>query len=454
MEGFKRRGMVEMLPSDPIKKVLFIAYNFPPAGGAGVIRSVKYCKFLPRFFWIPVVLTVKNPRVFEKDRTLAKDIPESVLVYRTAALQLPAKIYDKKPRAAEKHSETGFFKKIKKNLFKVFKQLSYACFCIDEHVGWIPFALFRGWRIIKADAQIKCIYVSVKPFSAVITGLALKKLTGKPLVIDFRDAWTAFTPYFWLDKPEYFRKFEALLEKRAVINSDLIISVSEKIIVDFQTTYSMLPKSRFICIPNGFDQEDFNSLPPAAASDKFIITYAGSLYAKRSPESFFSALKEIFAQEPQLREKIRFRYVGYNNSSSGYLLDDPDLKDIIEITGMLPYRECLLKMKESNLLLLIEDRVAVSDRIMTSKIYEYLASQKPILALAKEGPIKELIGKTHSGMTFDHEDINGIANAIRYFLQNDYREDIPTGFKDSMNAYSRETAGKKLSEAFNALNAQ
>lgn len=454
MEGFKRRDMAEMFPSEPIKKVLFIAYYFPPAGGAGVIRSVKYCKFLPRFSWIPVVLTVKNPLILEKDPTLAEDISKSIIVYRTATLQFPEKIYGKKPQTSGKQFKTGFFKKIKKNYFKLFKQLSYACFCIDEHMGWIPFALFRGWRIIKADPQIKCIYVSVKPFSTVITALALKKLTGKPLVIDFRDAWTAFTPYFWNGKPGYFKKFEAYLEKKAVINSDLIVSVSEKIIEDFQTTYSMLPRSRFICIPNGFDQEDFNSLPPPATSDKFIITYAGSFYAKRSPESLFSALKKIFAQEPQLRGKIRFRYIGYSTSSSEYFFDDADLKDIIEITGMLPYRECLLKIKESNLLLLIEDRVAVSDRIMTSKIFEYLASEKPILALAREGPIKELIRKTHSGMVLDHEDIDGIMNAIRYFMQKNCREDIPVGFNDIMSVYSRETAGKRLSEAFNALNAQ
>ncbi|MDP3732023.1 MAG: glycosyltransferase [Candidatus Omnitrophota bacterium] len=437
---------------DKLKKVLVIAYGFPPAGGSSSIRTVKFCKYLPRFSWKPVVLTVRKPRVLDWDPGLLDDIPKDIDVYRTPSMEPPYFLYNRSNKVTNKSCR--FPSKVTRFLGGVFRKIRYAFFIIDERIGWVPFAFLKGLGILRKEKDLNLIYISVKPFSSLFIAILLKKISGLPLVIDFRDAWTDFNPYFWKDKPSYLLRLEAFIEKLAVDTADRVISVNENIVNDFMTKYAYSPASKFDYIPNGFDREDFDGALLPQNKDLFCITYAGNLYAERSPEDFFTALKMLLKDSPDLRKSIRFRYLGRITGANYKFFCDGELKGIIQLEGMLPYRECLRIIRQSNLLLFIEDQVAISDRLLPSKIFEYLASGRPVLALAENGPVKDLVINSASGAVIGHGDVNAIKEKILYFIENGQKTDFNQGHPRNrlINEYSRELAAKKLTDIFNAIN--
>jgi glycosyltransferase involved in cell wall biosynthesis len=287
-----------------------------------------------------------------------------------------------------------------------------------------------------------------------LIAILLKKLTHLPLVVDFRDAWTDFNVFFWNDKPNYFRRFEGFIEKKTVENADKIISVNENIVEDFRRKYTYCSPEKFVSITNGYDPEDFTDSNFSKRSDNFLITYAGSLYEKRSPENFLKALKMLLDEKLFLNKKVCFQYIGKITSANEGYFQDNSFKEIIKLTGELPHKECLRRIKESDLLLFIEDQVEISDRLFPAKIFEYIASGRPILALAKEGLASDLIRKTISGIVLENHDIPEIKDSLLTFITNGFDCDFSfnsTSDKDIINQYSREATTRALAQKFNEI---
>lgn len=433
-----------------LKEVLVIAYGFPPVGGSAAIRTLKFCKYLPQFFWKPVVLTVKKPRVFDRDPSLLEDLPKDIEVYRTATIELPYSLYK-----TDKDSGKGYnprFSRLRRFLSSIFRKARYTLLIIDERIGWVPFVILSGLKIIRKKKDIKLIYISVKPFSSLLAAIFLRKLTRLPLVIDFRDAWTGFNRYFWEGKPAYFRRIEGFIERLAVQGADKIISVNENIIKDLRNKYISCPRDKFVYIPNGYDPQDFEGGVLGSPKDVFRISYAGSLYAKRSPENFLNALKVLLKKNPHLKDRLRFEYIGKVTAANGGFFEDEEIKQVIELCGVLPYKECLNRIRASNLLLFIEDQVEISDRLFPSKIFEYVASVKPILALAKNGPVSDFIQRTNSGVVLDYRDVIGIKEELFSFIKGEHRNSIPSDSKkEILSDYSREALTKSLALVFDGL---
>lgn len=430
--------------------VLMIAYGFPPVGGSTVIRVIKFCKYLARFNWEPAVLTVKHPRVFELDPELIRELPDSIRVYRTPSLELPVSFYKGWITGSSKRGGAVSHFSIKKILGDLFKKLRYFFMIIDERIGWVPFVIFRGWRICR-NKEIKVIYVAVKPFSLLLAAIALKKITRLPLVIDFHDAWTSFNPYFWSEKPAYLCRLEQVVENAAVRCADKVISVNDNIIRDFREKYLGYDQDKFISICNGYDTDDFSSVISVPRKDKFIITYAGSLYTKRSPENFINALKMLIRDNPVLKERVRFCYIGKVTIANQGFFQDDNLKGIIEFAGMLPHADCIKRIRESNLLLFIEDQVEISQMLLPTKIFEYVASGRPILSLAKDGPAADLILESRSGIIINNSDISAIKEGLRGFISGGYSVPERPGQQDVIKRYSHEAESGLLSGVLNGL---
>lgn len=430
--------------------VLLIAYGFPPVGGSTAIRVLKFCKYLVRFRWKPIVLTVNKPRVFEFDPSLLGELPAEVEVSRTLSLELPNFLY-KKWTADDEKSAIATIPGLKSVLSMALKRVRYFLFIVDERIGWVPFAVIRGLGLIR-KRQIKVIYVAVKPFSSLIAAVLLKKITGLPLVVDFHDAWVSFNRYFWSDKPVFFRKFEKLIEKIAVQNADKIISVNEKIIDDFRLRYFCMPEEKFSVLYNGYDPEDFSEPADRVSDGRFTITYAGSLYAKRSPENFFRVLKMLIEEDPRLKEKIHFLYIGKSFTlNRGFTLPGI-LGDVVESVGMLSHKECIRKIRKSDILLFIEDQVEISDWLLPTKIFEYLAAQRPILALAKKGPAADLINDSDSGIVLDNCEIELIRNALLSLINGELKFTFGSGSrKIAIERYSQENSSAVLAHIFKGL---
>lgn len=286
-----------------MKKALVIAYYFPPTGGGGVQRATKFVKYLPSFGWEPVVLTVKTPDLGVFDETLLEDIPPDVEVYRTYSFdpvnRYRVRRYGENSRFDKRNNndsnnDSGIFGRIVSFFRSAMKYFVInIVFVPDDYVGWIPFAVARGYKIIKEE-RIDAIYATGKPWSSFLIAFFLSLLTGKPYILDLRDPWV-LTPYGSTESTNIKHMLERFWEKICFSHAKKVISINEQITRSYVQFYPSIPADRFGCITHGFDTDDFLTLKKVK-NDNFTISYVGTFYAYESPELFLQAVKILWGR--------------------------------------------------------------------------------------------------------------------------------------------------------------
>ncbi|MDD5431476.1 MAG: glycosyltransferase [Candidatus Omnitrophica bacterium] len=421
------------------------------------MRTLKFVKYFSSFGWESIVLTVKKPIVQYYDTTLLKEIPFAVRVIRTLSLEFD---WNKVIFGRKHYKDNPLLcsKKIIKPSFigKIVKRLKWWFSFPDSRTGWIPFCIFSGYKLIKKE-KIDVIYVSAEPFSAFISGVLLKKLTGKPLVLDFRDEWVGFSKYYFPEKPMLLLKIEKILEAWFIKNADKVISVTDSIIAQFRERYPKEDKDKFSCVTNGFDPSDFNvkvENKENTYNNLFTIVYAGSLYGARNPMSFLEAINRCIAIKPDFLRKIKIKFIGEMPPDIFDIINRlPSMNSIIEMTGFVCHEAALQQMAKSEALLYIEDESLVSSRILPAKIFEYMALRVPIIALAGKGEVKKVIEETGTGVVFSHQDIDSISDYLFSCL--DYFEKkqphLVVKINDSIDRFSRIKTALQLTQIFSQL---
>lgn len=373
-----------------MKRVLVVAYHYPPVGEVGVFRTLKFTKYLPQFGFRPVVLTVKNRSVGARDATLLDEVPREAKVIATVSAE---------HRFLRAPSRLGI------NL-KWF-------FVPDTHVGWLPFATHYGAAAIwKEDIDI--IFATAPAFTSLLVGHALKKRTGKPLVLDYRDPWTqnAFTTY----PTRLHRRLEEGMEGAVLRSADYVVTTTEEISQRLTRKYPFI-RNRCETIPNGFDSDDFRGLERDASSDRFTITYTGTFYGLRTARYFLAALRNVADKNKHLQDRIRVVFAGPEDRHTVRLVQELGLQDIVELTGFISHRESLQLMMNADVLLLVMGGGEVvgngmGTMMIPGKTFEYLAARRPILTLAPDGAVSDLVRATASGMVVPPESIGAIERAI------------------------------------------
>ena len=372
-------------------KVLIAAYHYPPLGGGGVFRSLKFSRYLPEFGYKPYVLTVKNPLRSQKDPLLMKDIPREASIIRTFS-------FEHRIFRAPRH----------------FLNISLKWFFVpDEHIGWLPTAVSEGVKLIKKN-NINVIYATGPVWTTFLIGFLLKKKTKKPLIIDFRDPWINNSNLKYPTKLHEF--IEKSLEKKIVTQANYIIAATDLIRDDLIKRYPFVA-SKIETITNGFDPEDFKNLNLNTKSSKFRITYAGSIYGLLTARSFLSALKELIIENEEFKKNIEVVFVGNYGKETLSLVKEMRLADYVKLKEYIPHKKCLeLVMNSDVLLLLITILGSKGKEILTGKIFEYLASQNPILAIAPvDGLASKLIRSLDAGIIVAPGDVRCVKESILLF---------------------------------------
>jgi glycosyltransferase involved in cell wall biosynthesis len=415
-----------------MKKILIISNSFPPDLDGGVFRPLKFTKYLPKFGWTPVILKSKTKLLknYPKDDALCRDFPPDLMIYETYSL---AKIIHM------------FQAKLNNKLNSL--ELP------DVHIGWLPFAILAGKKAIMKD-ECDVIFTTGPPHSTHLIGFFLKKLHRKPWVADLRDPWTL--NFLHTEYPFRFQKqINEWLEKLVITNADQIITVTDPINEDFISKYNYLNSNKFICIPNGYDPDDFKYIIPQK-TNKFTITYTGSFYGSLSPEPFFQCLKEVLEEHHDMREKMTFVIAGQSHEELiKEMINKFGLKDIVDFKGVVSYKESLRLMVNSDVLLLILPSDENNDHIKnvyTQKIFNYLATGKPILGLVPEGIASELIRNFGDSIVVHPDIFREIKNAI-YELYSKYSEGIIKGENGDLiiERYNRQTLTDHLAATLNSL---
>ena len=409
------------------RRVLMIAYLFPPIGGigaAGSQRVLKFAKYLPDFGWHPIVLTVKESYYepyLTVDRSLLDKVPSGLTVVRTPVVRWLTKLLEQRrkwtsripspssPQASGSvpsrgRTSDGWYQTLKNAVTDLFE-------IPDEEMGWLLPGFIHGWRAIRQH-DTNVIYSTGRPWSAHVIGCALKRVTGKPLVVDFRDPWVT-NPF----RVKYSRAKEAAekaLERVVIRSADVVIANTEELQQEFVRRFTAEPKEKFQQILNGFDPDDYPDLDAASLRSPhvFRITHAGFLYGERDPRSFLQAFRMVLERLPTERRRIETHFIG--NTSLSYGLEDylrtNDLADVVRLQEHLPYRESLDRLRSASLLLLLQPGTRTQ---IPSKLFDYIAMRKPILAITPpEGATGRLIAEEGMGTVVDPNDLSGIADAI------------------------------------------
>lgn len=442
------------------KYVLFISYYFPPAGGPGVQRVTKFVRYLREFGWTPIVLVPENPQYQALDPSLAAEIPEGTIIRRSPIFE-PHNLYKKfvgmdksAPLDVNVNERGKGGSSIKKSLANFIRS---TFFIPDARIGWKRSAVREGLRLCK-EYPISAIYTSSPPYTVSLIGRSIAKKTGLPFVAGFRDPWSGFessTPNRWLIP----KMIDQSLEHSVFRDATKIDVAWEGIIADALGKYPELPREKFVHIPNGFDSADFpeQNISTRAHREhgpKFVLTYSGSLYGPRNPASLFAALELLLSRGEIDPSKIILRFVGRFGDDIHAMMDAPNIKPMIEKHGYVAHSKAVEFVSDSDALLLIVDDTPTVAAIVPGKVYEYLGSMRPMLAIAPpDGAIGGLLRQTGGGETVAAKDIEGQAAAFKRMYDRWLRgEEASSGMLvDEITRFERRESTRVLATVFDSL---
>ncbi len=431
-------------------KALMIPYYFPPSGGSGVQRTLKFVKYLPEFGCEPVVLTAKNADYPAYDQTLVKEIPKGVRVYRSKIIEPYAvyrKLTGKKMGEALDVSLLTLGAK-KRHLSERFSEwVRDAFFVPDARIGWLPFAVEMGKKIIRRE-NIDLLYTTAPPYTTLLIGLFLKRATGLPWLVDFRDSWIGWlTAPQW--RPKLSRQLELWMERSVLREADRILVVSGGIKEDLLSRHPHLDDARWVLLPNGYDTRDFENVPAPPKDNRLTLTYTGSLYGPRNPHYLLLALKELFEEKPELRQQLKFKFIGRIGETILKELRQPEFEGVFETLPYLKHKESVGHLLAGDVSLLIIDDAPVNKGILTGKLFEYIGARRPILALAPEGNAAELIRRYRLGYVVHPKDVAGIKKVLSQLLENWQRGALQFEAKETdVRQFDRRRLAEKLAAIF------
>jgi glycosyltransferase involved in cell wall biosynthesis len=397
--------------------LLMITYHFPPiSASSGYLRALKFAKYLPDFDIRPSILTVKTTAyetVDNKNYDLLDELNKNINVHQTFALD------------SSRHlSFKGKF-------------LSWTAIP-DRWVSWIPLAVIKGYLLNRKE-NFDALWVTFPISSALFIGYFLSKLIKKPIYVDLRDpAWEEET---WKNTLQ--QKTVKWIEKKIIYQAEKIFFTSPGTIKKYQSRYSLDLHSKFILLPNGFDEDDFNNLPykNKKNNNKTLFLHSGLLpIYERDPSFFFEAIKQL-KQEEQVNScnlLFRLRATGENYRYQEQVIK-LGIDDLVEIADRTNYRDSLAEMFSANYLMIFQRKTC--DWQTPAKLFEYFRVNKPLLLLAGENSDTHKITKL-SNSTYaqaDLDNIDEIKTAIKNILTTPLHNP-----KNNYESYSRKRLTEKL----------
>lgn len=420
------------------KKVLIITYYWPPAGGPGVQRWLKFVKYLPQFGVEPIVYCPSNPIYPQTDNSLIDQVPEGITI-----LKQPIN---------EPYKLAGFFSKNSKNISKgiipeekkqspMQKAMLFIrgnFFIPDARKNWIKPSVRYLSTYIK-DFEIDTIITTGPPHSLHIIGLKLKQQLDINWIADFRDPWTTIGYHKQLKLTQAAKNKHKILESKVLNNADTIIVTSDVT----KTEFSALTKKPIAVITNGYDIETSNT---ETLDLDFTLAHVGSFLSKRNPEILWQALQELILENQDFAKHFKLNLIGLVGEEILITIENYNLTKYLNNIGYVSHSESVIFQKKAQVLLLVEIDSENTKSIIPGKLFEYMVSNRPIIAIGPSGSdVEKIIQQTNTGDYFYYNDLKTLKrkllNHFEAFKAGDLKVD-PIG----VNQYSRENLTKKLSE--------
>ena len=429
-----------------MKKVLILTYYWPPGGGAGVQRCLKFVKYLREFGYEPIVYTSLNGEMPVIDNSLMRDIPEGVRVLKTPIWE-PYNLYKSfiGQGKDEKINAAFLTEKKKPSLTqKVSVWLRGNIFIPDARKFWIKPSVKYLTHYLK-DNPVDIIFSSGPPHTMHLIAYHLKKKFNIPWVADFRDPWTNIDYYKDLMLSPAADKKHHRLEQLVVTTADKVVVIGDTMKTEFET----LSGRKVDVIYNGFDTDDIDNSAGIKRDEKFSLAHIGTLVKTRNPMVLWKTLSELVANDKGFADDLLIKLVGKVDFSVRESLKEYELEKYVQYTEYLPHGEIGGVQKASQVLLLLLNNTPNAKGILTGKFFEYLASERPILCIGlTDGDAAKIIDNTKAGYTIGFEDSVSMKKTILR-LYDDYKNGSLIVNSQNINQYSRRNLTHQLADLMN-----
>lgn len=431
-----------------MKKVLIITYYWPPSGGAGVQRWLKFVKYLQDFGWEPIVYTAENGEMPVIDESLMKDVPENITVLKTKIWE-PYNFYKKLLGKKDEKINAAFLNESGKTskLSKLAVWIRGNFFIPDARKFWIKPSIKYLNNYLQKN-KVDAIISSGPPHSMHLIALGVKR-KNKHLkwVVDFRDPWTNIDFYKDLMLTSFADKKHKRLEKDVVKESDAVISIGKALNNELYEINNRQQKEKFNVITNGFDEDDL-SKKEITKDSKFSIAHIGTLVKTRNPETLWKVLQDLVTENNSFKNQLEIKLVGKLDIDVVNSIKKHKLDSFVNKIDYLPHNLVIEEQQKSKINLLLVNNTPNAKGILTGKFFEYLAAGSPILAIGPtNGDLAEILNETKAGLISDFNDTVTLKNNILQLFNNQQLQRNENAIKN----YSRKKLTQKLASILDEL---
>ena len=433
-----------------MKKVLIITYYWPPSGGGGVQRWVKFVKYLREFGWEPIVFTPENPERPSFDNSLLKDIPDNIKIIKNKIWE-PFRIYKKLTgRKKSDKIQTAFLSE-EKSKVGILENLSIwirgNLFIPDARKYWIKPSVKLLTDFLNNN-PVDVIVTTGPPHSAHMIGLSLKRKTGILWLADFRDPWTNIDYYNELKLGKRADRIHHKLEKEVLETADEVVVISPGMAQEFNSIH---PKD-YKVIPNGYDADDIHERSSTITiGGKFSLAHIGSLTKTRNPLNLWKALSQIVDEDDDFASNLEIHNIGKLDINALESIKLYKLERFLKQTDYMPHNEVVKEQQYATLLLLLVNDTPNAKLILTGKIFEYLVSGTPIICIAPlDGDAANVIKETSCGGTYAFDEISKLKKDIYNYYSLYKRGEIVSNCKN-IEKYERKNLTNKMASLLTNL---
>jgi len=430
-----------------VKRVLIISYYWPPSGGAGVQRWLKFSKYLSDFGWQPVIYTPENPEAPADDPSLLEDIhPDTVVVKRP--IWEPYTLYKRfVGMDSGERINAGFLKENEQEEKKegISVWIRGNLFIPDARRFWIKPSI-RFLRKYLKEHPVDALISTGPPHSMHLIALGLKDHLNLPWIADFRDPWTEIDFYDQLRLTGRSDRKHKSQENAVLHGADRVVVIGQQMAERFQLRNKVSAE----VLPNGYDQADFSDVPESGETH-FSIVHVGALNADRNHPVFWKVIAELISEEAELASRIRIKLVGKTDVSVQQEIARYGLEDQVEIISYLPHDQVIPLLQSASVLYLSINNTPNARSIRTGKLFEYLAARRPILGIGPEdGDAAEVISECKAGEMVEFEDFDKLKSVLINWLKL-HRNGELSNLDTHASRYSRKNLTSQLAGLLNEI---
>ena len=441
-----------------MKRVLIITYYWPPTGGSGVQRWVKFAKYLPEEGWQPVIYTPENPEQLAVDTSLESEIPaeaEVIKTHITEPYELYKKFLKKSGHSQEAVEVNPVNAQNKSILQKAAMWVRGNLFRPDPRCLWIGPSV-RFLKKYLSEHPVDLIVSTGPPQSMHLIGRRLAKETGLPWIADFRDPWTKIFYFKHLSMTKATESWHHRMEKRVLDDATTVVAVSPLVQQEFQS----MTRTPVELITNGFDECDFVSdnegedrsgLAAGGPDKDFVITHTGLFAADGNPVTLWEALAEMCGQDEDFKKRLKIKLIGKTDVQVTDAIKAAGLEENLMNMGYLPHARAVEEQKAASLLILPLRKEPEYKAVLPGKLFEYLASWRPVLGIGQtDGAMSIILNQTKTGVVLDWNDKTSISRFLKLCWKNHLSGNLTVDDAD-ISRFTRRDLTRRMAQLFDRV---